>query len=141
MRTRKPLPKGKDAEEELKRQRRNERRALRRAKKAAAERGEVYEEPSAASGGGAAATGGPWDVDPAMFNGVPNPEELKQMFAQAFADLGGTAGLVAWGKRYPKEFYAIWARICIPRTIGDGGGGGGGGGIEDVIAQLDSQER
>ena len=38
-------------------------------------------------------------------------------FAEAFADLGGVAGLVQWGKRYPKEFYAIWARVCIPRNM------------------------
>lgn len=131
-RTRTPLPKGKDAEEELKRIRRNERRAERRARKAAAERGEPYDEQSAKP----APADSKWDVEPAMFDGIPDAAKLKGMFAEAFADLGGVAGLVTWGRRYPKEFYAIWARVCLPRTLSDGDSGAGAG-IEDVIAQLD----
>lgn len=99
---REPLPKGKAAEEELQRQRRNERRALRRAKKAAEARGEEFTPEDA-------------PPPPVMMEGIPSGEELQQQFWNAYAELGGHAGLVQWGRRYPKEFYAIWARLCLPK--------------------------
>ena len=117
---REPLPKGKDAEAELQRQRRNERRALRRAKKRAEENGEelpIEDSPPA----------------PVQFDGVPDAEQLKAQFWSAYAELGGHAGLVAWGRRYPKEFYAIWARLCLPK--GDAGGPQPNS-LEAMLAQL-----
>lgn len=136
MRTRKPLPKGKEAEEELARQRRNERRRLRKAKKAAEERGEVFDPGSVVEANSPSSR--EWDAPSAEFTGVHSPEQLKAMFSEAFAHLGGVAGLVSWGKRYPKEFYAIWARMCLPRASADTPAQGS---IEDVISQLDAEER
>lgn len=128
MRTRTLLPKGEAAVEELRRLQRLKKRAERRAKKKAAEeaeRGLAHDEQSASG-----------DIGPAPLLGrLKTPEELKQDFQDAFDQLGGVAGLVAWGQRYPKEFYAIWARMNIPKSLG--GDGGGSGGIEDIIAQLD----
>lgn len=108
---REPLPKGEEAEKELERQRRNQRRALRRAKKSAEARGE---DPNAVSV--SQLEGGlPWDVPPVGDGGVPSAEQLKAQLWGAFHELGGQAGLVLWGRRYPKEFYAIWARLCLPK--------------------------
>lgn len=117
---REPLPKGKDAEAELQRQRRNERRALRRAKKRAEENGEEFTSPDQ-------------PPPPVAFDGVPDAEQLKAQFWSAYAELGGHAGLVAWGRRYPKEFYAIWARLCLPK--GDSGAPPANS-LEAMLAQL-----
>lgn len=99
---REPLPKGKDAEAELQRQRRNERRALRRAKRRAEENGEEFTIEDS-------------PPPPVQMDGVPDAEALRAQFWAAYAELGGHAGLVQWGRRYPKEFYAIWARLCLPK--------------------------
>lgn len=125
MRTRTQIPKGEAAVEELRKLQRQKKRAERRAKKKAAEEAEqglARDEQSAT-------------VGPAPLLGrLKTPEELKQDFQDAFDQLGGVAGLVAWGQRYPKEFYAIWARMNIPKSLG---GEAPSGGIEDIIAQLD----
>lgn len=118
---REPLPKGEDAEKELERQRRNQRRALRRAKRAAEEKGEVFVDPTA-----------PPPPAPA-FEGIPDGEQLKKQFWDAYSELGGHAGLVAWGRRYPKEFYAIWARLCLPKA---GPGEAAPNSLESMLAQL-----
>lgn len=98
------IPTGKAAEEELRRLRRQERRKLRADKKKALAAGLDSDELVADA------------PAPTKFDGkLPSGEELKAMFGQAFMDLGGPAGLVAWGSRYPKEFYAIWARMCLPK--------------------------
>jgi hypothetical protein len=111
---REPLPKGKEAEEELARQRRNERRRLRAEKKRVVAAGgdpdTVTLNPEA---------GTPWEAEPALDGAIPDAEQLKTQFWGAFNELGGQAGLVAWGRRYPKEFYAIWARMCLPKNMGD----------------------
>lgn len=129
MRTRIQIPKGEAAVEELRKIQRLKKRAERRAKKKAAEeaeRGLAHDEQSA--------SGEQLGAAPRLGR-LKTPEELKQDFQDAFDSLGGVAGLVAWGQRYPKEFYAIWARMNIPKSLG--GDGGGSGGIEDIIAQLD----
>lgn len=123
-----PIPKGADAEEELRKIQRNKKRAERRAKKKAIE--------DAEAGIGVGLPPTPGLPGPAPLLGrLKTAEELKQDFQDAFDALGGVAGLVAWGARYPKEFYAIWARMNIPKSLG--GDGGSSGGIEDIIAQLD----
>lgn len=104
---REPLPKGAEAEKELQRQRRNERRALRRAKKRAEENGEEF-------------TTDDSPPPPMPMEGIPGAEALRAQFWAAYAELGGHAGLVQWGRRYPKEFYAIWARLCLPKGGPDG---------------------
>lgn len=127
MRTRTQIPKGEAAVEELRKLQRQKKRAERRAARKAAEdaeRGLAHDEQSASG-----------KIGPAPLLGrLKTPEELKQDFQDAFDQLGGVAGLVAWGQRYPKEFYAIWARMNIPKSLG---GEAPSGGIEDIIAQLD----
>lgn len=115
---REPLPKGEEAEKELERQRRNERRRLRKAKKAALEAGE---DPEAVTLGDEQ-SGSDWPVAPTEggpVGPVPDAEQLKAQFWGAFNELGGMAGLVQWGRRYPKEFYAVWSRVCLPKNLGD----------------------
>lgn len=117
---REPLPKGKAAEEELARQRRNERRKLRREKRAAEARGEEFVPEDA-------------PPPPVQMDGVPDAEGLRAQFWAAYAELGGHAGLVAWGRRYPKEFYAIWARLCLPKAGPDAPAANS---LESLLAQL-----
>lgn len=121
------IPKGKDAEEELRAIRRNERRAERRRRKKAAEAGEDPDELDSEDSP-PPPTGGPGVIKTAA--------ELKADFATAFEELGGTAGLVAWGRRYPKEFYAIWARLMIPKDAEAVAPNS----LEAMLAQLDNGE-
>lgn len=127
---REAIPTGKAAEEELRKLKRNQRRAERRAERAAAN-GEGKTDNGTVSG-----------IDPIlppMGNGkVKSVDELRAEFSAAFDELGGVAGLVAWGRRYPKEFYAIWSRVCIPRAVGDLGNPNAGG-LEDMLSQLDAE--
>lgn len=107
------LPKGEEAEAELARIRRNERRAIRRAKKKAAEEGIPWDESMAPK---PVTETDDSEVPPSVaFEGIPTGEEMRSQLWSAFGALGGVAGLVAWGRRYPKEFYAVWARVCIPK--------------------------
>lgn len=108
-RKRTPLPKGEDAEAELRRLRRNQRRAERRARRAALEAGE--------EGSGGDPITVPQSAMPV--DRVPTQEELKRDLMGAFHALGGMAGLVAWGQRYPKEFYALWSKYCLPAQSDD----------------------
>jgi hypothetical protein len=47
-------------------------------------------------------------------------KSAKEAFAQAFDDMGGTAGLVAWGRKNPDDFYKLYAKL-IPIDITSGG--------------------
>lgn len=121
------IPKGEEAEAELRRIKRQERRRARAAKKRAEANGEVYVD----------------ELDtepppPVEFTGLPSVEETRAMFAEAFSYLGGISGLVAWGRRYPKEFYAIWARLCIPKNADNDAPEAGS--LESMLAQLDTQK-
>lgn len=126
---REPLPKGEEAEKELERQRRNARRALRKAKKKAAEEGVPFVDPEQPGNDSA--------LPPADFEGIPSADQLKEQFWGAFYDLGGQAGLVAWGRRYPKEFYAIWARMCLPKASSDVPQANS---LEALLAQIDGDD-
>lgn len=57
--------------------------------------------------------------------GVPNKitTAFKTSVLEAFHALGGTNGLVNWGKRNPTEFYKIAARLIPHEVIGAGAGG------------------
>lgn len=129
------IPKGKEAEEELRRLRRQERRRERRARKKAEELGIEYVP------GDESTTEESAPLPAEEFKGLPSLEETKAMFGQAFSELGGVAGLVAWGRRYPKEFYAIWARICLPKDGGSSGDNGDSGGLEAMLATLDKRNQ
>lgn len=52
---------------------------------------------------------------------------------QAFNDLGGVDGLVDFGVRHPKEFYALWGRM-IPKAEAATASSGG---LEALLAKLD----
>jgi hypothetical protein len=104
------LPKGEDAEKELQRLRRAQRRKERREAKRLKDAAEVY---------GAGDDGSRDDsitgVKSAMpLDRMPTAEELKRDLMAAFHSMGGLSGLVAWGQRYPKEFYALWGKYCLP---------------------------
>jgi len=129
------IPTGEAAEEELRRIRRQARRRVRAAKN----RGE---EPTKRDvedilGESLGSLDNPADpLDPVEM-GVPTPEQLRSQFWGAFGALGGQAGLVAWGRRYPKEFYTVWARVCIPKTLG---GGPPANSLEEMLASLGDDE-
>jgi hypothetical protein len=53
----------------------------------------------------------------------------------AFNELGGTVGLVAWGRRYPKEFYALWGKYCLPKET-DSSSSDDGVDLEALLSQL-----
>lgn len=57
--------------------------------------------------------------------GVPNKvtKAFKTAVLDAFYELGGTQGLVKWGKRNPTEFYKIAARLIPHEVIGAGDNG------------------
>lgn len=42
--------------------------------------------------------------------------KAKESLEDAFALMGGTAGLVEWGEKNPTEFYRLWARL-IPKDV------------------------
>ena len=50
--------------------------------------------------------------------GVPNKSTaaVKAALHEAFAEMGGVASLVAWGKKNRTEFYKLWAKM-IPTEI------------------------
>jgi head-tail adaptor len=37
--------------------------------------------------------------------------QVKRTLIEAFNKLGGLDGLIAWGEKYPTDFYKLWARI------------------------------
>lgn len=125
-RLRTPIPKGADAEAELRKLRRKQMRAERRARKAAEARGEASPDDPIISTQSAM----PKDR-------VPTQEELKRDLMGAFHELGGMAGLVAWGQRYPKEFYALWSKYCLPtqseEAVDDGTS------LEAMLKKLDAR--
>lgn len=102
-----PLPKGADAEKELARIKRNARRKARREAKAREAAGLPPE------AGDELDTDTPLPVDGPVR--PPTPEEFKAQLMETFNQLGGQAGLYAWGRRYPKEFYALWMKYCAPK--------------------------
>jgi hypothetical protein len=67
----------------------------------------------------------------------PTPEELKADLMFAFNELGGRAGLVAWGRRYPKEFYQLWSKFCLPKDDNDNLPDSG---LEAMLAQLEPRK-
>lgn len=128
-RRRTPIPKGEEAEAELRRLRRQQKRRERAARKRAEAKGEIYvgEEPLPGEDGPPAPVDGP--LTP------PSVEELKADLMYAFNALGGKAGMVSWGRRYPKEFYQLWAKYCLPKE--DSGEAPEGAGLEALLQQLD----
>jgi len=69
---------------------------------------------------------------PGQRRGRAAMEASRDAVADAFEQLGGVDGLVAFGKKYPREFYTqIWSKM-IPRVneaeIGEG--------LEDVLMKL-----
>lgn len=123
--------------EELLKQAEMERRRIRRARRHAIKRGEdpdaAMEQAKQAPPPGAPKT--PLPYFPPVEGGMAkSPEEMRDMFNQAFDELGGVQALVAWGRNYPKEFYPMWARLCIPKAAE---GGGADGGIEDLLSEID----
>lgn len=53
----------------------------------------------------------------AHVRGSAAPQTVKQareQLTQAFEDMGGIPALVKWGKKFPTEFYRLWARL-IPK--------------------------
>lgn len=120
------IPKGTDAEEELRRINRNTRRRER------AERRKLAEQ--------AIATG----EDPIEYTAIdgdlspPTGVELRDDLMYAFNALGGRAYLVQWGQRYPKEFFQLWSKICIPKDAEEDAAEGSGD-LESLLKQLDKQ--
>jgi hypothetical protein len=57
--------------------------------------------------------------------GVPNKNTaaVKATVVQAFEELGGVPGFVAWGKKYPTEFYKIYAKLLPTEIKADVAGG------------------
>lgn len=45
--------------------------------------------------------------------GTPNKitSEVKEALTQAFDEMGGVPALVAWAKKRPNAFYALWVRL------------------------------
>lgn len=43
-------------------------------------------------------------------------KSARDALISAFHELGGVDGLVKFGQKYPKDFYAIWAKL-IPREV------------------------
>ena len=129
-RKRTPIPTGKEAEEELRRLRRQERRRERAARKRAAARGEAVPEEDEST------TDHPSPVLDGNLK-PPSAEELKADLMYAFNQLGGRAGLVAWGRRYPKEFYALWMKHCLPKEDSDEEQTG----LEGMLATLDKRRK
>lgn len=41
-------------------------------------------------------------------------KQAREQLTQAFEDMGGVPALVKWGKKFPTEFYRLWARL-IPK--------------------------
>lgn len=149
------IPKGAAAEAELRRRHRSEQRAARRRRRKIEEiadrdgitfeRAEarlVAEERSTAQ----PATRAPAAIDDRITQDpstlgpeAAEPytvEQLKKDLMVAFHSLGGVQGLVAWGKRSPKDFYALWGRYCLPTE--DDNVGEDGVSLEAVLAQIDS---
>lgn len=50
--------------------------------------------------------------------GTPNKTtaEVKSALVAAFGELGGVPSLVEWGKKFPTEFYKLWAKL-LPTEI------------------------
>lgn len=109
-RKRTTLPTAEEALEELRRQRRQQRRKERAERKRLEAAGLMPAEEPEADSGGDAITG----VSSLPRDRIPTVDELKRDLMGAFHHLGGMAGLVAWGRRYPKEFYALWSKYCLP---------------------------
>ena len=134
-RKREALPTAEEALEELRRQRRQQRRRERAERKRLAAAGLMPDPPEDDSGGDAI-TG----VKSAMpKDRIPTVDELKRDLMGAFHHLGGMAGLVAWGKRYPKEFYALWSKYCLP-TQSDAPSEDDGSSLEAMLRRLDERE-
>lgn len=128
-RKREIIPKGKEAEEELRRLKRQQRRRERAARKKAAAAGikpEAEDEE---------------DEFVPMENADGSPltvEQLRNQLMSTYQALGGQANMVAWARRYPKEFYNLWAKYCLPKEEEDKGEQGS---LEALLAQLDKRER
>ena len=140
-----------EAAEELKKIKRAEARKRRHDRKKAEELGMSYEEFIAKGGGGrrwnskyspaviarqneASPVPDTDELDPEDLT-PPTVEEMKENLQYAFAALGGKKGLVEWGRRYPKEFYAMWMKYNAPKD--DEGASGDGDSLEDRLKQLD----
>lgn len=128
------LPKGKEAEEELKRLKRNQRRKERREQRALEAMADMSEATEDAIAGDEQIT----RRSSIPKDRAPTVDELKADLMGAYHELGGQASMVAWGRRYPKEFYALWARYCLPPAE-ESGGNEDQGGLEAMLAQLDAQ--
>jgi hypothetical protein len=59
----------------------------------------------------------------------------KEQLAEAFARMGGVAGMVRWAKKNPTEFYRLWARL-VPKEENVNVSQLG---VEDMLAELDAQ--
>lgn len=136
-RKRQALPTAEEALEELRRQRRQARRRERAERKRLEAAGLAPAEEAEADSGGDAITG----VSSLPRDRVPTVDELKRDLMGAFHHLGGMAGLVAWGKRYPKEFYALWSKYCLPAASDGPSGEEDNGSLEAMLRQLDERER
>lgn len=63
--------------------------------------------------------------------GTPNKltQSVKQVFEEAFEDMGGAKALVSWGKLNQTDFYKLYARL-IPQDINAKHG------LSDSLAEL-----
>lgn len=121
------LPSKEEAQAELARLRRQERRAERKRKKTLEAQGIPCDDQGEPLP--------PVTAPAARMGKLKSAEELKQDFQDAFDELGGVAGLIEWGRRYPKEFYAIWTRLNVPRA--EAAPSNSAGSLEDMLARLD----
>lgn len=135
-RKRAALPTAEEALEELRRQRRNQRRKERHERKRLEAMGLAAPEEPEADSGGETITG----VSSLPRDRIPTVDELKRDLMGAFHHLGGMAGLVAWGKRYPKEFYALWSKYCLPAAQSDTTTDEEGGSLEAMLKKLDERD-
>lgn len=140
-RRRTPIPKGAEAEEELRRIRRLERRRERAAKRKAEASGlrDVQMDVDEDADDEFVTKHSPKGADIDLLK-PPTMEELQADLMYAFTAMGGRNGLVEWGRRYPKEFYALWMKHCAPESAGPGSGGGESGSLEAMLAQLDASK-
>lgn len=55
--------------------------------------------------------------------GTPNKltASAREAFQHAFAQMGGEAALVTWGKANPTEFYKLFARLIPTEVTGPDG--------------------